>query len=108
MWNRKCLSMEPKLIVYRAVVLPSLLYASETWITYSQHLTKLNCVYLLYLHSIMGIKWQENVMNIDVPQCVNMPSICTMMRTNQLRRSGHLVKMNDNRLPKRIFYSQLV
>ena len=34
--------------------------------------------------------------------------VCMIMsQTDQLRWSGYLVRMSDNRLPKRIFYSQL-
>ena len=36
-WNREGLGSKTKLKVYRAVVLPSLLYAAETWTTYSRH-----------------------------------------------------------------------
>ena len=106
-WNRKGLSIDTKLKVYQAVVLPSLLYASETWTTYSQHMKKLNCFHLRCLRNIMGIRWQDRVTNVDVLQRAKMPSVQTMIQTNQLRWSGHLVRMSDNRLPKRIFYSQL-
>ena len=39
-WKRIGLSFETKLHVYRAVVLPSLLYGSESWTVYSRHLQK--------------------------------------------------------------------
>ena len=36
-----------------------------------------------------------------------MPSIDALLTQSQLRWSGHLVRMQDNRLPKRLFYSEL-
>ena len=36
-----------------------------------------------------------------------MTSIHTLISKNQLRWSGHVVRMDDNHLPKRIFYGEL-
>ena len=106
-WNRNGLSTETKLKVYKAVVLPSLLYASETWTTYSRHLRSLNSFHLRCLRNIMGIRWQDRITNIEVLQRANSISIHTMIQKNQLRWAGHLVRMDDTRLPKRLFYCQL-
>ena len=38
----------------------------------------------------------------------HIPSIDALLTQSQLRWSGHLVRMQDNRLPKRLFYTELV
>lgn len=45
-WERRGLTKETKLKVYQAVVLPSLLYACETWTTYSHHVKQLNAFHM--------------------------------------------------------------
>ena len=51
-WKREGLGSETKLKVYRAVVLPSLLYAAETWTPYSRHAAVLNRSHLRWLRQI--------------------------------------------------------
>ena len=48
-----------KIKVYRAIVLTSLLYASETWTTYKKHLKKLEKFNQICLRKLLNIKWQD-------------------------------------------------
>ena len=41
-WDRRGIRLDTKLKVYRSVVLPTLLYACETWTVYQQHARRLN------------------------------------------------------------------
>ena len=41
-WDRSGIRLDTKLKVYRSVVLPTLLYACETWTVYQRHAKKLN------------------------------------------------------------------
>ena len=41
-WNRSGIRLDTKLKVYKAVMLPSLLYACETWTVYQRHAKRLN------------------------------------------------------------------
>ena len=54
------------LIVYNAVVLPSLLYGCETWTLYRRHVKKLESFHMRALCYILGIKWQNRVTNLEV------------------------------------------
>ena len=56
-WERKDISIKPKLNVYKPVVLPSLLYSCETWTVYSHHAKVLNRYHLNCLRRIMKIIW---------------------------------------------------
>ena len=40
-WNRSGIRLDTKLKVYKAVVLPTLLYACETWTVYQRHAKRL-------------------------------------------------------------------
>ena len=55
----------------------------------------------------MGIKWQDKVTNNEVLKRAQMDGLEAMLKRSQLRWVGHVQRMNDNRLPKQIFYSEL-
>ena len=107
-WDRRGIKLTTKLKVYAAVVLPSLLYACETWTVYSRHVKKLNRFHLKCLRKMMKIRWQDKVPNTDILQQADMPSIHTMLAKAQLRWAGHVVRMPDERLPKKVFYGELL
>ena len=106
-WKRRGLSFETKLQVYRAVVLPSLLYGSESWTVYSRHLQKLQSFHMRCLRQILHVKWQDHIPDTEVLQMSNSRSIGSMLMESQLRWSGHIARMPDYRLPKRVFFGEL-
>lgn len=106
-WDRKSIKLKTKLKVYSAVVLPSLLYGCETWTVYSPHAKKLNHFHLSCLRIIMKVKWQDKIPDSEILTKAKSTSIHTMLSKAQLRWSGHLVRMPDERLPKQIFYGEL-
>ena len=65
-WERRGLSLQTKLKVYRAAVLPSLLYACETWTVYSRHAKQLNAFRMRCLRRLLNIKWQDKVPDTEV------------------------------------------
>ncbi|KAL1272805.1 hypothetical protein QQF64_028667 [Cirrhinus molitorella] len=70
-WDRKGISLTTKLKLYKAVVLPALLYASETWTIYKQHANKLNRFLLCCLRKLLKVKWQVKYMKGQV--CLVFP-----------------------------------
>ena len=74
-WKREGLGSETKLKVYRAVVLPSLLYAAETWTPYSRPAAVLNRSHLRWLRQILHIRWQDYIPDTEVLQKAGMESV---------------------------------
>ena len=60
-WENKHLTIPPKINVYKACVISTLLYSSESWTTYSSQEEKLQMFHLRCLHRILGITWQDKV-----------------------------------------------
>ena len=106
-WDRRGISMNTKLKVYRAVVIPSLLYSSETWTVYARHAKALNATHLRLLRKLLRVKWQERIPDTEILTRSGMDSIHTMLLRTQLRWAGHVVRMPENRFPKRIMYGEL-
>ena len=55
-WNRSGIRLDTKLKVYRSVVLPSLLYACETWTVYQRHDKRLNHFHTSCLRKLLVAK----------------------------------------------------
>ena len=106
-WERRGLSLSTKLKVYRAVVLTTLLYASETWTVYSRHTKQLNRLHLNCLRKILRIKWQDRTPDTEVLERAGIPSVYTLLQKTQARWAGHVVRMADSRLPKQLMYGEL-
>ncbi|BHF79317.1 hypothetical protein SprV_0602243700 [Sparganum proliferum] len=107
-WNRHGLQLSTKLKMYKAVILPTLLYGAETWTVYTKKERRLNHFHLSCLRRILRLNWQDRIPDTDVLEWTRILSIYTMLRQTQLRWSGHLVRMDDERLPKRLFYGDVV
>ena len=63
--------------------------------------------HLKCLRKILKVRWQDKVPDTEVLHRADMTSIHTLISKNQLHWAGHVVRMDDNRLPKRIFYGEL-
>ena len=55
-WQSHLLRFSTKLQVYRAVVVPNLLYGAETWVLYRKQIRLLERFHQRCLRSILGIK----------------------------------------------------
>ena len=100
-------SDDTKLKVYRSIVLPTLLYACETWTIYQRHAKRLNHFQTSYLRKLLKIKWQDKIPDTEVLKWAGMQSVHTLLKLTQLRWTGHVTRMPDERLPKKIFYGEL-
>ena len=56
-------SLSTKLVVYRAVVIPPLLYGCESWVTYSRHVKDLQRIQQRHLRCIIRIRWFHYIPN---------------------------------------------
>ena len=75
MWENKHLKSSTKVSVYRAVVLTTLLYGAETWVTYQNHLKVLERFHQRCLRTILHIHWSDYITNISILEQANITSI---------------------------------
>ena len=106
-WDRRGISTNTKIKVYNAVVLPSLLYGCETWTVYSSQAKKLNSFHMKCLRKILNIRYEERVPDTEVLERAQSESIFAKLKKAQLRWAGHVTRMDDSRIPKRLLYGEL-
>jgi len=75
---------------------------------YRHQIRKLDQFHMRCLRSIARIKWQDRVPNTSVLENCGLTGIEAMLLQAQFRWVGHVVRMPDTRIPKQIFYGQLM
>ena len=105
--NNHNVSIRVKGKIYRAFILSTLLYRAETWPVYRRHVKKLHAFMMRHLRLIRKIRWQDKVTNIKVLKRTGLPSSEDLLIRKNLRWTGHLLRMQTDRLPKQVLYSQL-
>ena len=100
-WDRSGIRLDTKLKVYRSVVLPTLLYACETWTVYQRHAKRLDHFHTSCLRKLLKIKWQDRIPDTEVMKRAGMQSVHTLLKLAQLRWTGHITRMPDESSPKK-------
>ena len=106
-FQNRDLSTTTKVKVYKAITLSILLYGCETWTTYKHHLRRLEAFHIRSLQSILGVTWKEKIPHTTILARTQSTSIEAMLITKQLRWVGHVIRMPEDRLPKRLLYGEL-
>lgn len=107
-WDNPKLTIPTKMAVYKACIVSTLLYGSETWTTYAKQERKLNSFHMRCLRRILNIHWSDKVPNTQVLARTGLPTMFTLLRQRRLRWLGHVRRMKDDRIPKALLYGELV
>ena len=84
-WDNKKLTTQTKVAVYRACIVSTLLYGSESWTTYAGQEKRLNTFHMRCLRRILSISWTDKVSNNEVLERAEIPSMFTLLRQRRLR-----------------------
>ena len=84
-WDNPVLSVNTKRKVYRARVLGTLLYGSESWTPYSRQEQRLNVFHMRNLRRILHITWQDRISNKSVLKRAGLPSMFALLAQRCLR-----------------------
>lgn len=90
--------------MYKTVVVASLQYGCETWTLYGKQLKTIDQFILRCLHKIMDISWEDKPSNTEVLRRANIPGTEALIVKAQLQWVGRVVRMDDARLPKMVFF----
>ena len=101
------LKLSTKIAVYKAVCLSVLLYAGETWVPYRKHIKLLKKFHIRCLQTMLGIRWWHRVPHVEIRKRAGIDSLESILTQRQLRWVGHVVRMPDNQLPRRVMYGEL-
>jgi len=125
-WKKRHLTLKTKIQTYKCMVLPCMLYGSETWNCTKSQIKTLEGTQYRHLRTICGKSWKDKISYYEIlksiqfgpnqnyewaheddPKSTDVKSVETSLRINRLRYAGHIQRMKDNRLPKIMLYGEV-
>lgn len=105
-WNCKEIKINTKIQIYNSIVIPQILYGSETWVTRKEDEKRLLVAEMSCLRRILGVSRLQKLRNEDIRQRIGLKNtIMDKIRKRRLTWYGHVNRMEDLRLPKKALYT---
>ena len=93
LWNRRDLSRHLKVRLFKALILPIAIYASETWTLRAEEGRMLEVFGMRCLRAIMGVTLRDRMTNDRVRRELGMEfTITQMIRKKRNNWFGHVVR----------------
>ena len=105
--ERKELKKATKMRVYNAIVLPTMLYGSETWTVMKRHESRLGATEMAYLRRVEGVTRMDQVRNADVREAVGQEEVMEKVKRKQRAWKEKLEQMEDSRLVKKVYTEEI-
>jgi hypothetical protein len=127
-WKKRHITLQTKVQTYRTFVMPCLLYGCEVWNTSREQLNKLEGLQYRHLRSIAGKTWRDNISHVQLLKSMqidenknfswtkedkqpaksrSLTAVETTIRLSRLRYVGHVIRMNDCRMPKILLHAEI-
>ena len=104
LWRRFDISLPTKLKIFNAGIVPILVYGSESWCPLKTDIDSLEIFQMYCLRTMCRLSLLDRVSNTEVRQrCGNQPRVEELIRRNRMRWLGHVARMPDERICKRVW-----
>lgn len=99
-FNNHSPTIRTKIMVFRALVISTLLYAYETWTLYRRDIKGLEHFQQYKLRQMHKIQWENFITNTEVLNRTSLPSVQATVINHRLRWTGHILRMDPSQLPR--------
>ena len=100
----KSLSMKGKRAMHQGIAVTTVLYVAETWGASVRDRKRLDVMEMKCLISMCGVNMRDRVRNEEIRRRVGIQDILSeRMDRRVMSWYGHIERMDDNRLTKRIY-----
>ena len=106
-WDDECISRGIKCTLYKVIVQSTLLYASETWAFPKHQMHRLDVFQMKCLRKICKVSLKDKIRNETILGWCNVAKVSNIVSHRRLRWLGHLARMPDERLPKRVLFGHM-
>jgi hypothetical protein len=106
LWAMHDVGIAVKMLVFKAIIPPTLLYGCEAWPLTTGEAHQLDVVLHDCLRSLLGIKRADCISNATIrKRCRDQPDATTMACKQRLRFLGHIARRLDHRFPKLLLFA---
>ncbi|VDO99971.1 unnamed protein product [Heligmosomoides polygyrus] len=99
LWTSSSISNSVKLRLYSSIVVPTAVYASETWMMSASIIRRINAFHCKCLRQ-MRIRYTDCLTNEEVLQRCRSSNLYETVVQRRLRLAGHILRMPAHRLPR--------
>jgi len=108
MWKSRSLSVDLKRELYERIVVPTVMYGSESWGMKVEERGKLDVAEMKCLRSMCGVTRMDRVRNEVVRERVGVPEkLSGRVDRKVLKWFGHVERMGSDRMTKRVYVSEV-
>ncbi|EYC46121.1 hypothetical protein Y032_0407g912 [Ancylostoma ceylanicum] len=101
LWRKLNITVSTKMRIYRALILPILLYGVESWTILQSDAQKLETFQMRCLRQILGIRLRNRIRSEEIRRrCNEQPTIASVIRKRRLKWFGHVCRMELSRLSR--------
>ena len=101
LWYKRKIKLATKLRVVKGVILPTLLYGSETWAPTVSQLQRLRSFAMRCLRIILRVSVRDKLRNVEIRARAGVMTVESMIR-RRLQWLGHLSRMDLSRVPRQL------
>lgn len=102
------MSLQAKIGMFEGIVVPTVLYGCESWALNAEERKRIEVMEMRCLRTICGVRWFDRITNNRVrDMCGKKRSFGERADQGVLKWYGHLERMSDERLVKKIYKSEV-
>ena len=107
LWLQWRIKTKTKIRVFASVIIPTLLYGLECTVLLEPEVHRLQSFVMRCLCTILSISIRDNKRNTSIRKTARQQRVSTLLSQRRLRYAGHLARMDDSRLPRKLMVSAL-
>ena len=93
-WRQPCLALQTKIRLYMSLIVPILLYASETWTLTKADTAHLQAFHMRCQRRILGVRWFDKVKNAEITRRTGLSHIGEIVQRRRHSLFGHIARMD--------------
>lgn len=105
--NKKEVTRQTKMNVYKAVCRPILTYGCESWVLTQRQKSKIQATEMKFLRRVKGVTRRDKVRNTKIREELGVAAITDFIEQRQLGWWGHLQRMSDSRPVKQVWEARV-